>query len=150
MIRRWQRHQTASAHMIAHRCSTAPLPESRQARGEGRRQGVVRIVPKAAYPPIGIGRGLSAARLSPETAEFGDMLVADLPRRQRFWEALLIELRVGARSRHRSHVDNEIDVRTPASRSTNSTIVLVEWPMVKKVFVSWLQRTKAHDEPASR
>jgi hypothetical protein len=33
-------------------------------------------------------------------------------------------------------------------RSTNSTIVLVEWPMVKKMFVSSLQWTKAHDEPA--
>jgi hypothetical protein len=33
-------------------------------------------------------------------------------------------------------------------RSTNSAIVLVEWPMVKKMFVSSLQWTKAHDEPA--
>jgi hypothetical protein len=40
---------------------------------------------------------------------------------------------------------------TPESckRPANSTIVLVEWPMVKKVFVSPLQPTKAHDEPAS-
>ena len=35
------------------------------------------------------------------------------------------------------------------NRSTNSTIVLVEWPMVKKVFVLSLQWRKAHDEPAS-
>jgi hypothetical protein len=34
-------------------------------------------------------------------------------------------------------------------RSTNSAIVLVEWPMVKKVFVSWLQRARAHDDLAS-
>jgi hypothetical protein len=32
----------------------APLPEPRHATGEGRRQGIVRIVAKAAYPPIGI------------------------------------------------------------------------------------------------
>ena len=37
------------------------------------------------------------------------MLVADLPRRQRFREALLIELRVSARPRHRPYVDNEVD-----------------------------------------
>ena len=40
-----------------------------------------------------------------------DMLVADLPRRQRFGKALLIELRVGARPRHRPYVDNEADAR---------------------------------------
>ena len=92
---------------------TAAFPEPRQAGGEGGRQGVVRIVPKAAHSPIGIGRGLSVARLSPQAAEFGDMLVADLPRRQRFGEALLIELRVGARPRHRPHVDNEVDAGLP-------------------------------------
>jgi hypothetical protein len=37
------------------------------------------------------------------------MLVADLPRRQRFREALLIELRVGTRPPHRPYVDNEVD-----------------------------------------
>src|ERR1700730_7981446 len=37
------------------------------------------------------------------------MLITDLPRRQRFRKALLIELRVGTRSRDGSHVDNEID-----------------------------------------
>src|SRR6478752_2159961 len=40
---------------------------------------------------------------------------------------------------------------TPDSRkrSTNSTIVLVEWPMVKKVLVSSLQAAKALDQSAS-
>ena len=79
---------------------TASFPEPGEAGSEGGCQGVVRIVPKAAYAPIGIGRGLSAPRLSSETAELGDMLVADLPRRQRFREALLIELRISARPRH--------------------------------------------------
>ena len=37
------------------------------------------------------------------------MLITDLPRCQRFRKALLIELRVGARSQDGSHVDNEID-----------------------------------------
>jgi hypothetical protein len=37
------------------------------------------------------------------------MLVADLPRRQRFGEALPVELRVSARPRHRPYVDNEVD-----------------------------------------
>jgi len=38
-----------------------------------------------------------------------------------------------------------ITMSTPDSRkrSTNSTIVLVEWPMVKKVLVSSLQAAKA-------
>ena len=39
------------------------------------------------------------------------MLIADLPRRQRFGEALLIELRVGARPGYRPYVDNEADAR---------------------------------------
>jgi hypothetical protein len=88
---------------------TASFPEPGQAGGEGGCQGVVRIVSKAAHSPIGVGRGFSAARLSPQAAEPGDMLVADLPWRQRFGEALLIELRVGARPRHRPYVDNEVD-----------------------------------------
>ena len=92
---------------------TASFPEPRQAGGEGGRQGVVRIVPKAAHPPIGIGRGLSAARPSPQAAEFGDMLVADLPRLQRSRECFLIELRVGARPRHRPYVDNAVDAGLP-------------------------------------
>jgi hypothetical protein len=37
------------------------------------------------------------------------MLTTDLPRCQRFRKAVLIELRVGARSRDGSHIDNEID-----------------------------------------
>ena len=37
------------------------------------------------------------------------MFIADLPRRQRFGEAFAVELRIGARPRHRSHVDDEID-----------------------------------------
>jgi len=79
---------------------TAVFPKQRQPRGERGRQGIVRVVLKAAHSPIGIGRGLSAARLSPEAAELGDMLVADLPRRERIREALLIELWVSARPRH--------------------------------------------------
>src|SRR5260370_11608538 len=87
----------------------ASFPEPGQAGGEGGFQGVVRIVPKAAHSPISVGRRLGAARLSPEATELGDMLVADLPWRQRFREALLIELRVGARPRHRPYVDDEVD-----------------------------------------
>ena len=58
---------------------TASFPEPGQAGGEGGRQGVVRIVPKAAHPPICVGRKLSGARLPTAAPEFGDMLVADLP-----------------------------------------------------------------------
>lgn len=39
------------------------------------------------------------------------MFVIDLPWREPFREALLIELRVGARSRYGSYVDNEIYAR---------------------------------------
>ena len=91
----------------------ALVPEPRQAGGEWRCQSVVRIVPKAAHSPIGIWRGLSVARLPPQAAELGDMVVADLPRRQRFGEALQIELRVGARPRYRPYVDNEVDAGVP-------------------------------------
>ena len=41
------------------------------------------------------------------------MFIADLPRRQRFGKAFTVELRIGARSRHRSHVYDEIDARLP-------------------------------------
>ena len=37
------------------------------------------------------------------------MLIPDLPRRECFGEALLIELRVGARPGHRPYVDNQAD-----------------------------------------
>ena len=89
------------------------LPELDKTGGEGGCQGVVRIVPKAPHSPIGIGRGFGAARLSPQAAELGDMLVADLPWRQRFREALLIELRIGARPRYRPYVDHEVDTGLP-------------------------------------
>ena len=92
---------------------TAAFPEPGQAGGKGGRQSVVRIVPKAAYAPIGIWRGLGIARLPPQAAELGNMLIADLPRCQRFGEALLIELRVGARPRYRPYVDNEVDAGLP-------------------------------------
>jgi len=91
----------------------AAFPEPGQAGREGGCQGVVRIVPKAAHSPIGVGRGLGAARLSPQATELGDMLIADLPRRQCFGEVLLIELRVGARPRYRPYVDNEVDAGLP-------------------------------------
>ena len=41
------------------------------------------------------------------------MLIADLPRRQHFGEVSAVELRIGARSRHRSHVDDKIDAGLP-------------------------------------
>jgi hypothetical protein len=89
----------------------AELPQSRKACGEGLRQSIVRIVPKAAHPPIGVRGQFGAARRSAKAAKFRDMFVADLPRRQCFGEAFTVELRIGARPRHRSHVDDEIDAR---------------------------------------
>jgi hypothetical protein len=71
-----------SAHDHAPELTTA-FPEPGQAGGEGSCQCVVRIVPKAAHSLISIQRGFGAARLSLEATELGDMLVADLPRRQR-------------------------------------------------------------------
>jgi hypothetical protein len=41
------------------------------------------------------------------------MFIADLPRRQRFGEAIVVELRIGTGSRHRPHVDDEIDAGLP-------------------------------------
>jgi hypothetical protein len=37
------------------------------------------------------------------------MLIADLPRPQRFGKVFAIELRIGARSRYRPYVDNQVD-----------------------------------------
>src|SRR5690349_7732766 len=39
------------------------------------------------------------------------MLISDPPRRQRCRKAVFVELRIGARARHRPHIDNEIDTR---------------------------------------
>jgi hypothetical protein len=47
------------------------------------------------------------------TAHDDDAQDAKRPRRQRFGEALPIELRVGARPRHRPYVDNEVDAGLP-------------------------------------
>ena len=69
----------------AHNCASVPatsVSESRETRGERRRQRVVRIVAKAAHLPISVGRRFRAACLSTETTKLGDMLVADLPRCQ--------------------------------------------------------------------
>lgn len=88
-------------------------PELRQAGSEWRRQSIVSVVAKAAHSPVGIERGFDAQRLSAQAAELADMLVTDLPRCERFGEALLIELRIGARPGHRPYVDNEADTGLP-------------------------------------
>lgn len=92
---------------------TASFPEPGQAGGEGGCQGVVCVVPKAAHSPIGIGRRLGAARPSPQAAELGNMLVADLARLQRSGKCFQIKLRVGARPRYRPYVDNVVDAGLP-------------------------------------
>jgi hypothetical protein len=85
----------------------AAFSEPCQASREWRRQRIICVIAKAAYPPICVRRRLGGTRLSTQAAEVGDMLIANLPRRQRFGKALLIELRIGARPGHRSDVDNE-------------------------------------------
>jgi len=100
----------------AHDCTpvlVAQFPQSRKACSKALRQGIVGIVTKAAHPPIGIWGGFAATRLSAKAAKFRDVFIADLPRRQCFREAVAIELRIGARPRHRSHVDHEIDAGFP-------------------------------------
>ncbi len=90
-----------------------PLPESRETRCERRRQRVVRIIAKTAHPPIRVGRRFRTPRLAAQTAKLSDMLIADLPGRQRFGKAFAIELRIGARSRYRPYVDDQVDARRP-------------------------------------
>ena len=91
----------------------AQFSQLRKACGERLRQGIVGIVPKAPHPPIGVWGRFYASRLSSKTAKFRDMFIADLPRRQRFGEAVAVELRIGTGSRHRPHVDDEIDAGLP-------------------------------------
>jgi hypothetical protein len=59
------------------------------------------------------------------------MLIADLPRRQRFGEVFAIELRIGAQSRHRSYIDKMVDAGL-SKQIDQFDAVLVEWPMVKR------------------
>ena len=103
----------------------AELSQSREACREGACQSIIRIVPKTAHPPISVRGRFAAARFTAKAAKFRDMLITDLPRHQRLAEALTVELRIGARPRHRSHVDDEIDGDS-WRRSANSTIVRVE------------------------
>ena len=100
----------------AHDRAAVLAPQFSQLRkpcGERLRQGIVGIVPKAPHPPIGVRRRFYISRLSSKTAKRGDMFIADLPRRQRFGEAVVVELRIGTGSRHRPHVDDEIDAGLP-------------------------------------
>jgi hypothetical protein len=62
---------------------------------------------------MGVRRRFYISRLSSKTAKRGDMFIADLPRRQRFGEAVVVELWIGTGSRHRPHVDDEIDAVLP-------------------------------------
>jgi hypothetical protein len=91
----------------------AAFPKLRQAGSEWCRQGIVCVVAKAPHSPKGIGRGFATPRLAAQAAEFDDVLVADLPRRECFGEDLLIELRVGARPGHRPDVDDTADSGHP-------------------------------------
>lgn len=100
----------------AHDRAAVLAPQFSQLRkpcGERLRQGIVGIVPKAPHPPIGVRRRFYISRLSSKTAKRGDMFIADLPRRQRFGEAVVVELWIGTGSRHRPHVDDEIDAGLP-------------------------------------
>lgn len=99
----------------AHDCAYAPMAQfakPRQAPSEGRGQCIIRVVPKAAHPPIEIGRRLRAARLSPKTTKFGDMFIAYSPTRQFIRDGLQIELRIGVRSGHRSDICNQVYARS--------------------------------------
>ena len=76
------------------------VSEPRQTRGERLRQRIVGIVPKAPHTPVGVRRRFHIPRSSSKAAKFGDVFVADLPRPQRFGEAVGVKLRIGARPRH--------------------------------------------------
>ena len=136
----------------AHDRAAVLAPQFSQLRkpcGERLRQGIVGIVPKAPHPPIGVRRRFYISRLSSKTAKRGDMFIADLPRRQRFGEAVVVELWIGT-DRGIDRTSTTRSTPDSRSRSTNLAIVLVEWPMVKNVFVSapvtWRTRSiaKAH------
>lgn len=91
----------------------AKFSQACQACSERPREGIVRIVAKTAHAPIGVGGWLQPARLTSKSAKLGDMLIADLPQRQRFLKTFTIKLRICARARYRPHIDNKIDARLP-------------------------------------
>jgi hypothetical protein len=60
----------------------AEVAELSEPKGERRRQRIVGIITKAHDLPVPVGRRSGPARLAPEAAELGDVLVANLPWRQ--------------------------------------------------------------------
>src|SRR3569623_1176405 len=96
------------AHDGAAMCA-AQGAQSRQAGGKRRRQRIVGKIAKARNLPIAIGRRRRVTLPSPEPAELGKGVVADLPGREARRQIVTVELRIGARAWDRSHVDDEVD-----------------------------------------
>jgi hypothetical protein len=87
--------------------------QSGKARSKLTTHGVVRIIVKAPVFPKCIHIGRNIPLLSAETAQLGDMLVANSERGQSFGELRGVVLGIGQRARNASNVDDELNILRP-------------------------------------
>jgi len=89
------------------RVAFGEAPQSRQPGSEIFGQSVIGVVAKAFVAPAFVGR--RPCRLtSSQSAQFLDVLIADLKSRKAVHQCLDVELRVASRSGHGSDVDDEV------------------------------------------
>ena len=109
MIRRWQRHQTASAHITLQRSRRPTLQQFRKATSKAATHRVIGVVVKALIFPVAVRGRRNASRVRASAAQFRDICIADLMLRERLRERLAIILRVRPRARNTADVDYQAD-----------------------------------------
>ena len=135
MIRRWHRHHTASTHMIAH---WVACPNSRSLNLSGMEvlaYGVVRVIVKPLILPERVHARRDVPLASAQTAERGNMLVLDPGFAQHFGERFRVVLWVGACDRGMVRTSTMSRTSALLSKSTNSSIERVEWPIVHRSII---------------
>ena len=122
------------------------LAQLSQAGSEGTCRRVIRIVVKALVFPERIHRRRHVACFASPTPQRGYVCVTDLIYGQSPRDCLLIVMRIRSRSRHASHIDNEVNVCLP--QQVNE---LVHWPCRMSDREEWFRHSwisRRRDLPA--
>jgi len=72
---------------------------------------VIGVIAEGVVAPERVRRLGRAFRVMPQPAERPDVTITDAGRCERLRQRVGVELRVGARARHRTHIDEQIDPR---------------------------------------